>query len=350
VQYLRQASAIEQEVFRQTEKGIELLKMVRSNGTDVFKYVLRFIAYASVCLQLRLDEACEAFNRVFDLRPNAYLWQAGIAKFYQGDLHGAADVFARCALIFESKFGGPASEERIWRDACELKLLNSLSRKEKKEVEEAGEVSSIVTAIPDRGSAAELQKAESRKVIRIARDLFSSSIERDYPTLILSRAKLRSIGGNFIDRTAADRKMWKLNSWYYLGLHYDAISEFDEAKECMKMALSLCPSSGNASDIIHTLPILHMSKRDWFDDLDMSLNPLTKLGSSTDAMLPWAEVPAFVTDPLIVDSIRGSVAKMRTIELRNALQARDLKCEGSKEHLQRKLFYSLVNDDGLREW
>lgn len=300
--------------------------------------------------QLRLDEACQAFDRVFELRPNAYLWQAGIAKFYQDDLQGAAEIFARCAAVFESKFGEPASEERIWHDACELKLINSLSRKERKEVLETGEVSNLITPIPDRGAAAELIKSESRKVIRIARDLFSSTVDSDYPTMILSRAKLRSIGGEFKDRPATDRKMWKLNSWYYLGLHYDAISEFDEAKECMKMALSMCPSSGNANDIVHTLPLLHMSRREWFDDLEMSWNPLNKLASSADLTLPWMDVPTLVNDPLILNSIHGSVSKMRTLELKSALHARGLKSEGSKEQLQKKFFKSLVNDDGWLGW
>jgi hypothetical protein len=79
--------------------------------------------------QLQLDAAAgKAFDQDFELRPNAYLWRAAIVKFYLGNFGDAADIFARNAAHFESKFGGQASEERIWRDACELKLLSSMSR------------------------------------------------------------------------------------------------------------------------------------------------------------------------------------------------------------------------------
>ena len=35
------------------------------------------------------------------------------------------------------------------------------------------------------------------------------------------------------------------------------------------MALRSCPSSGKSNDIVHTLPLLHMAARDWFDDDEM---------------------------------------------------------------------------------
>ena len=59
-EFLRQATNVEQEIYVQTEKGLEHLKM------------------------LSLQEAVSAFDRVFELKPNAYVWQAGIAKFYLG--------------------------------------------------------------------------------------------------------------------------------------------------------------------------------------------------------------------------------------------------------------------------
>ena len=73
-------------------------------------------------------------------------------KFYLGDLHNAADVFARNAETFETKFGGPASEERIWRDACELKYLNMMSKQERKKLETGSETSTLLRVIPENES------------------------------------------------------------------------------------------------------------------------------------------------------------------------------------------------------
>jgi hypothetical protein len=64
--------------------------------------------------------------------------------------------------------------------------------------------------------------------------------------------------------------MWQLSSWYYLRLHYDALVEEADSKACMKMALHQCFSVGNGSDIIHTLPVIHMLRRDWYDDEGVS--------------------------------------------------------------------------------
>jgi tetratricopeptide (TPR) repeat protein len=125
-EWMRQASSVEQEIFRHTEKGMTLLKM------------------------LQLEEAVQEFDQVFKLRSNAYLWQAGIAKFYLDDLEDAAEIFVKNVATYESKFGIPASEERIWRDACELKLASSLGKEEKKTVKDSGGVSKMIAQIPTR--------------------------------------------------------------------------------------------------------------------------------------------------------------------------------------------------------
>lgn len=87
---------------------------------------------------------------MFQLRPNAYLWQAGIVKFYLDELQDAAEIFVRNIATYESKFGEPASEERIWRDACELKFASSLSKVERKILDEKGGVTSMIAQIPER--------------------------------------------------------------------------------------------------------------------------------------------------------------------------------------------------------
>jgi tetratricopeptide (TPR) repeat protein len=321
-EWMRQASKVEQEVYRQTEEGMEMLKM------------------------LRLEEADKAFDRVFELRPEAYLWQAGIAKYYLGDVKAAADIFTRNAATFETKFCEPASEERIWRHACELKIYHTMSKDEKKRVLESGGIESLLPPIPENDSTVELLRSESRKAIRITRELFSASVAGDYSGLILARAKLRSIGGAFEEQPKADRKMWKINAWFYLGLHYDALGKYEESKKCMKMALQLCPSFGNGVDIVHTLPMLHMAQRDWFDDDDFveswTLSESTEKSKRTD---PKVSDPA-VTDPVVVESIKVSIAGMKLSELKDALKVRGLKTAASKEELQGRLFQSLMDDTG----
>jgi tetratricopeptide (TPR) repeat protein len=325
-QWMQQASPVEQEIYKKTEKGMEMLKM------------------------LRIEEAEEYFNDVFELKPDAYLWQAGIAKYYLNDLEGAADVFARCAATYESRFGEPASEERIWRHACGLKLLSSMSRKDRKLVEEKGGIDTLLTVIPEKENTDELLRSERRKVIRITRDLFFASVEKDHTAVILSRAKLRSIGGAFDERPRMDRKMWKVSSWYYLGLHFDSLGETEESKKCMKMALQLCPS-GNGSDIIHTLPMLHMSKRQWFDDDELEAEKDDGMREKKSATVIASSLPgqqsASNLDPVLVESIKSSLVKLRREDLQEALRRRGLSAVGSKEELRDRLFRSLMSDTGL---
>lgn len=331
-EWLRQATNVEREIFLQTEKGLKLLKM------------------------FQLEESLESFDRVFELKPDAYLWQAGIVKYYLGDLKGAADIFARNAQLYESRFFDPASEERIWRHACEIKLLSQFSKKERKQALGDKNSSIGLTQIPQRDQETEFLQSESRKAIRITRELFEATVERNYSNTILSRAKLRSIGGAFEQEPRIDVKMWKLNSWFYLGLHYDALGEIEESKKCMKMALRLSPS-GNGSDLIHTLPMLHMSQRDWFDedgdfeaDLFNSSENHGRLVSSNqvnklkDVKVGVGKVDA---DPVLVDSIKESLSKLRLMELQDALRLRGVRAVGSKLDLRDRLFQSLMDDAGL---
>jgi len=354
-EWMRQASTTEREVFRQTERGLQMLKM------------------------LRVDEALEAFDAVFQLKPDAYLWQAGIARFYKDDFYGAAEVLARCAEIYETRFGEPASEERIWRNACLLKTFGNLSRKERKQLlasdDAAGAVDALLPKATETNDTADLLRSERRKVIRIARDLFDASVSQDHTGIILARAKLRSIGGVFDEQqqqsqrrgvVQMDHKMWKISSWYYLGLHYDVIGDAEESKRCMKRALRLSPNA-NGSDITHTLPMLHMTCRDWFDDEafdeeEQSLPPQEATDSTapvggvqqpttttSPSSLPFQSVipvPDNI-DPVLVESIRSSIEKMRYVDLQDVLKVRSLRYIGSKEELQGRLFHSLLSDSGL---
>ncbi|KAG7337667.1 hypothetical protein IV203_037007 [Nitzschia inconspicua] len=57
-EYSRQASQMEQQIYHYTKQGMEALN------------------------NLQLEQANTAFQKVFDLNPAAYLWQAGIVHYY----------------------------------------------------------------------------------------------------------------------------------------------------------------------------------------------------------------------------------------------------------------------------
>jgi len=348
-EWLRQTSETEREIARQTDLGLQMLKM------------------------MRLREANKAFDRVFELKPNAYLWQAGIARFYLGDLEEASSILSRCAEIYETRFGEPASEERLWRNACLLKSISAMSRKERKlfEQEREGGLDSLLPKPPTTEETADLLRSERRKVIRISRELFSCTVGKDHTGIILARAKLRSIGGALDDIQQAiklDKKKWKISSWFYLGLHYDVIGDAEESKKCMKRALRLCPNA-NGSDVTHSLPMMHMTYRDWYDDESFEdeddddlenekasfSSPSTSrdqpkkksaAGSSLNSLQSTIPVPDNV-DPALIESIQSSLKAMRYLDLQCALKVRGLRAIGSKEELQGRLFRSLLTDTGL---
>ena len=82
---------------------------------------------------LRLRAAYESFEYVYLLNPKAYLWQFGLLQYYFGEYAEGRKTCEENARRYELKFGGfdeVASEERIWRDACVLRLRGKNRRKE----------------------------------------------------------------------------------------------------------------------------------------------------------------------------------------------------------------------------
>jgi hypothetical protein len=117
----------------QTER--EYLQSLSSSDDDsvidernVDKYVALWTEEGLSHLRmLRFREASELFNKVYQIKPEAYLWQDGLVKYYLEDYHGAAESLAKNVMRYEKRFMEPASEERIWRDAAELKIVHSLN-------------------------------------------------------------------------------------------------------------------------------------------------------------------------------------------------------------------------------
>jgi len=298
--------SIERKIHELTEEGLEALRL------------------------LQLEKSHMAFEQVYQYKPDIYLWQHGVVLFYLNKTHDAAKSFCRSAKIYEKRFGEPASEERIWRDACELKLLaefNAIKRSRKVvEVDEP----SIPKIDDDNGDdeADEETKKDSRKVVRIARDLFSATVEQDFSKMLLSRAKLRSICGkvNNNKRRRVDMKMWKHSSWYYLGLHFDVLEEKEESKACMKMALLQTVGTMHGNDITKNLPVIHMSRRDWYDDDEFDVD----LSDGNDN-----GVGILSND--ILEIFKAGVKKMRVVDLKKELKRKGFGISGAKKELQERL-------------
>jgi hypothetical protein len=226
-----------------------------------------------------------------------------------------------------------------------------------------------------------------RKVIRLARQLFSNSLRNNDAGVALAKAQLQAIcGGSFPPALKStlptmpksepsfpfnaqpDRKMYKLHSLFYLGLHYDALGQSCESKQCMKMALKTFANkiSGNSQDITYLLPVIHMTVRDWYDDDDdfdvEASEPVD--GDHTAEFLndggaefePAEGIGNTHTSNIRVDTervqrLRQSIQNMRAVDLKSELKSRKLKVSGSKKELQDRLIDAyLINDAGSENW
>ena len=388
-EYLRQASREEQLVYKCTDEGMKALK------------------------SLRLEEADKYFEKVFEIRPETYLWLAGIVKFYLNDMEGASSIFSRSAMNFEKKFGpmgmGPASEERIWRNAAELKFVQSLKRSARKQFyldKQEGKATLPIAQVRDESENSDEIGAESRKIHRLARELFDASANQKKAAEAVARAHLLSIAetelssGSSARPVMPDIKKRKLNACYFLALHYDVTGDVEESKKWIKTAFKLCNNSmGKSSDILDTLPLLHMTARDWFDDdpyddgddeyeeeestgwhdteenkkSDDTIDGLEETSSNNakngrkgktekcdqnSAAISSSSskknknsskhMSEAYSDPVLEASIMEDVEKMKFVEIREALRIRGISVTGSKEILKDRLFISLMDDAGYQ--
>lgn len=146
--------------------------------------------------------------------------------------------------------------------------------------------------------------------------------------------------------------MYKLHSFFYLGLHYDALGQVAESKKCMKMALKSCANGigGNNQDITYLLPVIHMTVRDWYDDdefddqnADMDDEALIKQLMIEGAVDLSSNDRSDKEDKMTA-GIRESIKHMRIVDLRQELKKRKLKVGGSKKELQDRLVRNIASE------
>ena len=130
-------------------------------------------------------------------------------------------------------------------------------------------------------------------------------------------------------------------------------------------------NAGKSSDIMDTLPLLHMTARDWFDDdpyedneewdeafenegddstagSKKSSNKSSSSNEGSKSNGKAEHMSDAYSDPVLEASIMEDVSKMKFDEIRDALRIRGISATGSKETLKERLFISLMDDAGYQ--
>lgn len=160
-----------------------------------------------------------------------------------------------------------------------------------------------------------------------------------------------------LQKKLVDPKMYKLHSYFYLGLQYDAMGQEEESKKCMKMALKRCSNGigGNNQDITFLLPVIHMTVRDWYDDDEFDEADDDEKLNDEEALIEQLMMEGAVElspgsytnndnprEDEVTQGIRESIKHLRIVDLRQELKKRKLKVAGSKKELQDRLVQDIA--------
>ena len=174
-----------------------------------------------------LEGALEQFDRAQQLSKNSrYEWHRGICLYYLDRFDDARVDFVENALRYEERFFEPASEERLFAQACALRGVKG----------------------DDFAAASELR--ETRPVLRACAALFGGDVN--------AAKTLREL----CDRTdSVDALRRRLLGHFYAGLYHDALNDAERARA--HLALAVDNVAVDDQDFTARLPRLHASVRGW---------------------------------------------------------------------------------------
>ena len=199
---------------------------------------------------LRLGQVSDALACFDDVRQlerktdrERYLWARGVALFYLERYDEATEDLEKNAMLYEDKFGEPATEERVLAAAA----ATLASRDKKNDDTLESRISSLLTWDED------LLAKETRIVLRLVTDVFRGTAE---PKVLAKMAA---------DEDTFDPMRRNLFSHFYVGLFWDAMkNDPDRAKAHMTLALRRANVERPSNvDLLCVLPKLYLEKRGW---------------------------------------------------------------------------------------
>lgn len=97
----------------------------------------------------------------------------------------------------------------------------------------------------------------------------------------------------------------------------------------------------NQIKVIQTLPMLHMAKREWFDDEEFFED------KGNEGFPNSQEMSNNNANDQLYQSIKDSVSKLKLAELQNSMKMKGMKTSGSKSVLKDRLLRLLLDEAGL---
>ena len=245
-----------------------------------------------------LEGALEQFDRAQQLSKNKrYEWYRGICLYYLDRFDDARVDFVENAQRYEERFSEPASEERLFAQACALRGAKG----------------------DEFAAASELR--ETRPVLRACAALFGGDVN--------AAKTLREL----CDRTdSVDALRRRLLCHFYAGLYHDALNDAERARA--HLALAAERVSVDDQDFTARLPRLHASVRNW--SLDDVSDEAKRAAAAFD--LGSQGMEDILDDP---DTMREGIDAMTVAMLKEALKARGLKRTGLKADLKKRLLEDL---------